>query len=47
VLGTTGEATAKLYFINPNGIVFGPNSSWAVRGSFTATTANAIELGER
>jgi len=44
-LGVLGAA--NLYFINPNGILFGANASLDVAGSFVGTTANAIEFGER
>ncbi|MEB3357397.1 MAG: filamentous hemagglutinin N-terminal domain-containing protein [Synechococcales bacterium] len=44
VLGVLGRA--DLYFMNPNGILFGPNSSLNVQGAFTATTADAIQFGE-
>ncbi|BAY09897.1 two-partner secretion domain-containing protein [Calothrix sp. NIES-2098] len=43
-LGVLGNA--NLYLMNPNGIVFGENASLDVQGSFVATTANAIKLGE-
>jgi filamentous hemagglutinin family protein len=37
---------ASLYLINPFGIVFGPNAGLDVQGSFHATTADYIELGD-
>jgi filamentous hemagglutinin family protein len=39
-------ATANLYIINPMGISFGPNARLDVPGSFHASTAQAIRLGE-
>ena len=54
ILGTLGIFNAtgvtskpNLFFINPNGIVFGENSMLDVKGSFMATTANAIQFGDR
>ncbi|MEG4580740.1 filamentous hemagglutinin N-terminal domain-containing protein [Microcoleus sp. MON1_C5] len=43
-LGVNGNA--NLFLINPNGIVFGPAASLDVQGSFLATTADAVKLGD-
>nr|MBX2864511.1 filamentous hemagglutinin N-terminal domain-containing protein [Leptolyngbyaceae cyanobacterium MAG.088] len=43
LLGTLGVlGSADLVFLNPNGVLFGPNSELDIEGSFTATTANEI-----
>ncbi|MEO0407750.1 MAG: filamentous hemagglutinin N-terminal domain-containing protein, partial [Cyanobacteria bacterium P01_A01_bin.135] len=49
MLGTFafGGATPNLYLMNPNGILFGSNSSLDVGGSFAAVTADGIQFGER
>jgi filamentous hemagglutinin family protein len=46
-LGTFGQGTPDLFLINPNGIVFGPNASLDVQGSFAATTADGMGFGDR
>lgn len=49
ILGTLGVSggRANLFFINPNGIFFGPDSSLNVTGSFLATTANTIQFQDQ
>ena len=43
IFGTLGvEGSANLFFINPNGIIFGKNSSLDIGGDFLATTADKI-----
>ncbi|BAY25302.1 filamentous hemagglutinin outer membrane protein [Calothrix sp. NIES-2100] len=48
ILGTLGvNGNANLFLINPNGILFGKNARLDVRGSFVATTANAVQFGNQ
>jgi filamentous hemagglutinin family protein len=37
---------ADMYFLNPDGIMFGPNARLDVKGSFHASTADYLRLGD-
>lgn len=47
IFGTLGvDGTADLFLLNPNGLVFGETAILDIQGSFYASTAEAIPLGD-
>jgi filamentous hemagglutinin family protein len=41
------SGSANLFLINPSGILFGPNATLNIGGTFLATTASAVQFGQQ